>query len=57
MSTGEPSGTVYVVIPVFNRLHFTRACLGALQRQTYPNVTVIVADGGSTDGTPEIGTP
>jgi len=54
MSTVEASGTVFVVIPVFNRLHFTRACLGALQRQTYPNVTVIVADGSSTDGTPEI---
>lgn len=44
---------VYVVIPVFNRLEFTRACLSCLSRQTYPSLILIVVDGGSTDGTPD----
>ncbi len=44
---------VYVVIPVHNRLDFTRTCLTSLQRQSYPNITVIVIDDGSTDGTAE----
>lgn len=44
---------VYVVIPVFNRLEFTRACLSRLSRQTYSSLILIVVDGGSTDGTPD----
>ena len=44
--------TVFVVIPVFNRLHFTRKCLEHLSRQRYPRVVPVVCDGGSTDGTP-----
>ena len=50
----SPIPTVYAVIPVFNRLRFTLECLDRLRRQTYPAVRVIVADGGSTDGTVEI---
>lgn len=42
---------VYAVIPVFNRIHFTLACIKDLKEQTYPNIQIIVADGGSTDGT------
>lgn len=45
------SPTVFAVIPVFNRLAFTRACIECLRRQDYPRLEVIVADGGSTDGT------
>jgi GT2 family glycosyltransferase len=45
--------TVFVVIPVFNRRHFTLRCLELLERQTYPHVRVIVVDDASTDGTPE----
>lgn len=44
---------VYVVIPVFNRLEFTRACLSCLFKQTYPSLVLLVVDGGSTDGTPD----
>lgn len=44
---------VFAVIPVFNRLHFTRECINYLKAQTYPSITIIVADGGSTDGTVE----
>ena len=42
---------LYIVIPVFNRLAFTRACLESLRRQTSQAFRVIVVDDGSTDGT------
>ncbi|NVO32574.1 glycosyltransferase family 2 protein [Hymenobacter lapidiphilus] len=42
---------LYIVIPVFNRLAFTRACLESLRRQTCQAFRVIVVDDGSTDGT------
>lgn len=44
---------VYVVVPVFNRLSFTRVCLDGLREQTYRALQVIVVDGGSTDDTVE----
>lgn len=44
-------GVVYAVIPVFNRLHYTRTCIQNLKAQTYHSISIIVADGGSTDGT------
>jgi GT2 family glycosyltransferase len=44
---------VFAVIPVFNRLHFTRDCITHLKTQSYQPVKIIVADGGSTDGTVE----
>jgi GT2 family glycosyltransferase len=43
--------TVFVVIPVYNRLELTRACLGCLREQTYPALRIFVVDCGSTDGT------
>jgi GT2 family glycosyltransferase len=45
--------TVFAVIPVFNRLHFTRACIQMLKAQTHAPMRIIVSDGGSTDGTVE----
>lgn len=42
---------VFVIIPVHNRMHFTRACLGALRAQSFRDFTVVVVDDGSTDGT------
>ncbi|RSK29824.1 glycosyltransferase family 2 protein [Hymenobacter metallilatus] len=42
---------LYIVIPVFNRKEFTRACLQSLQQQTVQGFRVVVVDDGSTDGT------
>ncbi|GAA4380795.1 glycosyltransferase family 2 protein [Hymenobacter koreensis] len=42
---------LYIVIPVHNRLAYTRACLQSLREQTTSNFRVIVVDDGSTDGT------
>ena len=44
-----------IIIPVFNQLSFTDACLNAVFRTTPANseVEVIVVDNGSTDGTTE----
>jgi len=43
--------SVFVIIPVHNRLHFTRACLASLSEQRFRDFTVVVVDDGSTDGT------
>jgi GT2 family glycosyltransferase len=42
---------LYIVIPVFNRKEFTRACLQSLRHQTTTDFRVVVVDDGSTDGT------
>ena len=44
---------IYVVIPVHNRLSFTKKCLASLAKQSYEDFEVIVVDDGSTDGTKE----
>ena len=45
---------LYVVIPVFNRLAYTRACLVSLRQQTCLDFRIIVVDDGSTDGTDQM---
>jgi GT2 family glycosyltransferase len=45
---------LYIVIPVFNRKHFTLECLLSLRKQTNKNFRVIVVDDGSTDGTGQL---
>lgn len=45
---------IYIVIPVFNRKEFTKACLESLNRQTDKRFKVIIVDDGSTDGTDEM---
>ncbi len=42
---------VYIVIPVHNRKQKTLDCLETLSHQTYSNITTIVVDDGSDDGT------
>jgi len=48
---GAGAPGVHAVIPVFNRLQFTRDCIRFLAAQTYPSIRIVVSDGGSTDGT------
>lgn len=43
--------SLFIVIPVHNRKHFTRDCLLSLRKQTFKNFKVIVVDDGSMDGT------
>ena len=47
--------TVSIIVPVFNKLAFTRQCLDRIARDTSGRNTfeVIVIDNGSTDGTKE----
>ncbi len=42
---------IYLILPVFNRLHFTIDCIESLKRQTYNEYKIIVVDDGSSDGT------
>lgn len=44
---------VFAIIPVHNRIKFTKRCLESLVRQDYPNIEVVVVDDDSTDGTYE----
>lgn len=44
----------WVVIPVHNRVAFTRACLASLHEQTVLGFQIVVVDDGSTDGTAEM---
>lgn len=42
---------VFVIIPVHNRLKYTKRCLLSFSNQSYKNFEVIIVDAGSTDGT------
>ncbi len=42
---------VFVLLPVFNRLEYTKRCLRSVFRQTYSNFQVILVDSASSDGT------
>jgi GT2 family glycosyltransferase len=42
---------LYIVIPVFNRWQYTRACLESLRQQTNQSFRTVVVDDGSTDET------
>jgi GT2 family glycosyltransferase len=42
---------LYIIIPVFNRWHYTRECLESLRQQTSQDFRTVVVDDGSTDET------
>lgn len=50
---GQPGvpGLVSVVIPVWNQLEHTRACVESVRRATRRPYEIVVVDNGSTDGT------
>ena len=54
MTSSPP--TVAFVIPTLNAAHLLEPCLASIQRQDYPAhlVSVVIADGGSTDATVEV---
>ena len=45
---------ISVVIPSYNKVKFINKTLKSIFDQNYPNLEVVVQDGGSTDGTLEI---
>jgi GT2 family glycosyltransferase len=45
--------TIYVVLPVHNRVNITKEFVECLKKQTYKNYHLILVDDGSTDGTAE----
>ncbi len=44
---------VSIVIPTFNQAEYLSACVDHCLFQTYPNLEIIIVDGGSTDHTKE----
>jgi GT2 family glycosyltransferase len=44
----------FIIIPVHNRLFFTKSCLNALRNQTIKDFHIVVIDDVSTDGTAEM---
>src|SRR5262249_35761700 len=55
-AAGVMSGAprITIAVPSFNQGRFIRETLDSLVAQDYPNLEVIVQDGGSTDGAAEI---
>lgn len=45
---------VAVIIPTYNRATTLQRCLDSIERQTYPEIEIVVVDDGSTDGTNEL---
>lgn len=45
------SSTIYICIPVHNRIEYTLKCIESIKKQNYENYDIIICDDGSTDGT------
>jgi len=44
---------VSIVVPTFNQVRYLPATIDHCLFQTYPNIEIVIVDGGSTDGTKE----
>ena len=44
---------VSIVIPTYNEIEYLPTCFDHCYFQSYPNIEIIIVDGGSTDGTKE----
>jgi hypothetical protein len=51
--TFAPVTTVTVVIPALNEAEGVAECVGSVRAQNFPGVEIVLADGGSCDGTTE----
>ncbi|MCL2680433.1 MAG: glycosyltransferase family 2 protein, partial [Coriobacteriia bacterium] len=45
---------VSVIVPLYNKAAYIKACLDSLCAQTFAHMRIIVVDDGSTDGSAEI---
>jgi len=45
---------LYIIIPIFNRIEYTKGCLLSLYKQTYKNFKIVVINDGSTDGSGKV---
>ena len=45
---------ISVVVPSYNQARFLAATLESLLEQEYPNLEILLMDGGSSDETPEV---
>lgn len=50
----QQSKTIYILLPVYNRLYLTKQFALCLAKQTYSNFKLILIDDGSTDGTASV---
>ena len=45
---------VTVIVPTYNAAKTLQRCLASIEQQTYPNIDVVLVDGGSTDDTASV---
>ena len=50
MEKNEPI-LISIIIPVYNSMDCLERCVTSIQKQTYPNLEIIIVDDGSTDNT------
>lgn len=54
LNTEKSLPKVSVIIVTFNAAEFLQKCLDSIYKQSYPNIEIVIMDGGSTDGTLDI---